>query len=90
VDGGHSMKYYIANIVDCLGEREFSMGILTTSDDDHIEDKINDIAKNWYGDDSLESEEGVFQNGDIITYCSDYKEITEATFKELKYFIGEL
>ena len=84
------MKYYIANIVDCLGEREFSMGIITISDDDHIQEKINDIAKNWYGDDSLESEEGIFENGDITTYCSDYKEITEATFNELKQFLGAM
>lgn len=84
------MKRYIVNIIDCVGCREFSMNILTTSDDDHIEEKVYEIAKNWYGDDSFETEEGVFQNGEVLTYWSDYKEITEATFKELKYFIGEI
>ena len=86
------MKYYILNIVDSHYDYEFSTHILTASDDDHIEEKANEIAKNWYGDDSLESEEGVFENerGDVLTYISDYKEITEATFNELKHFIGEL
>ena len=86
------MKYYIVSIVDCHFDYEFDHTIVVRATDDTIEEKLHNVAKNWYGEDSLESEEGVFENerGDVTTYISEYKEITEATFNEIKHFLGEL
>ena len=86
------MKYYIANITDDYRCLEFSTSILVTANDKTIDNRLEHICSTWYGEEnSIDDDDGFYEqpNG-CITHVDGVREITEATFNELKPFLGTL
>ena len=83
------MRYYIANIHNATGEYELDTSILVYATPETLDDKLRDIAANWYGGNEEEGDD-YWNNGDMITYINSSKEISETTFNELRGFLAVL
>ena len=85
------MKYYIANIIDDYCGLEFNTSVIVMATDKTIDDRLGHICSTWYGEEITLSEDGVYeQTNGCLTHVGGIKEITEATFNELKQFLGAL
>jgi hypothetical protein len=79
------LKYYIANIDERHGEFECSISILIETKYKDVDERHEEIVKDWYGIELNEDpdNEGVYWN-DCMTYTAgDIMEISKSTFNQL-------
>ncbi len=86
------MKCYIAQIRDTYGEFEFNTTILTRATDDTIKAQLAEVCACWYSEDepTQPDADDYYEHPNGFISCVDwYKEISEATFNELKPLLGD-
>lgn len=81
------MKYYIANIHNTTGDYELTTSILVYASPETIDEKLREIAADWYKGNEEEGDD-YWNNGDMITYVDNSKVISEATFNDLYDFLS--
>jgi len=88
------MKYYLVSIGEWNGEYEYSHVVMLHTDNDDIEEMLGHLGATWYGND-YDPEHYVFDNdfsnGDVSWQISEWKELSQPTWEELKKtFINDL
>lgn len=88
------MKYYLGQINDRIGERELSTTVrfqIPEGAGYGPDDRLEDIASEWWGNDPDSTEEGYyFGGGEVCTTAGSLLEVSEETYKGVSILISDL
>jgi hypothetical protein len=83
------MKYYIAKIIESIGEHQVEHTVRFTTPDDDAERRIDTIAGTFKPGPIGDPEDGgyLYNGGESFVRKGSYKLISEATYAELDGYI---
>ncbi len=87
------MKHYVGQIVEYHGEYEHIKTIRFTAENDlKAESFLTSLARSWYSDEPVETDDDVFyfNFSEIAVSRGEYKRVSKKTFEELAGLINDL